>query len=67
MLSGKKLYFAILLLLVIALIGEQPRLKDDLKRLGTGLSRTLQVNEALHGMESFVDIIYSGYRNISRP
>ena len=41
----KKLYITLLLLLVFALSGEQPKLREDLRRTATGVMRLLQVDE----------------------
>ena len=55
MLKEKKLYLALLLLLAFALIGEQPKMKQDLRRTATGLMRLLQVDEIVKECGPFIE------------
>ncbi|MEW6733496.1 MAG: hypothetical protein AB1489_19365 [Acidobacteriota bacterium] len=61
----KKLHLALVLLLVVAFIGEQPRLQEDLQRARQGISQVLQLNEVAYGWHSFMKVLARSYRDLS--
>ena len=48
MLKEKKLYLILLVLVAFALIGEQPKLEEDLRRTATAVMDLLKVDEIVY-------------------
>ncbi len=65
MLQGKKLYPILMLLLVFALIGEQPKLRQDMQRASDRVKTMLQVDEVISGWNSLLNGAGNIYQSLS--
>jgi hypothetical protein len=64
MLKEKKLYLILLVLVVFALIGEQPKLEEDLRRTANAVMDLLKVNEVVYEWGPIVESLSQNVRRL---
>ena len=65
MLKERTLYSLLTVLLLFALAGEQPNMKQDLARAQSGVMRVLRVNEVVYGCNSAVQHVSRVFHKLS--